>query len=175
MKWILCLLAALTVTAQAGACGIERWAVKSLTDPAARSVNFTPTAATVAELNALPELSVSGSTQRLPAERRTYRITATLVKFKLEADQDIHLILSGGGKTMIAEMPLVSCTYGAQHRYAMLRARQRLEAAYGAVTGSWRYVNQTVTVTGVLFFDVKHGQSGVADNGVELHPVVGFR
>jgi hypothetical protein len=28
---------------------------------------------------------------------------------------------------------------------------------------------------GVRFFDVNHGQSGVADNAVELHPVYGFK
>jgi hypothetical protein len=29
-------------------------------------------------------------------------------------------------------------------------------------------------VTGVLFFDVPHGQTGVAPNAVELHPVIGI-
>ncbi len=29
-----------------------------------------------------------------------------------------------------------------------------------------------VTVEGVGFFDFLHGQTGVADNGVELHPVL---
>jgi hypothetical protein len=27
-------------------------------------------------------------------------------------------------------------------------------------------------MTGVLFFDKLHGQTGVAGNGVELHPVI---
>jgi hypothetical protein len=29
-------------------------------------------------------------------------------------------------------------------------------------------------VTGVAFFDFLHGQTGVAPNGIELHPVLGF-
>jgi hypothetical protein len=29
-------------------------------------------------------------------------------------------------------------------------------------------------VVGVAFFDYKHGQTGVAPNGIELHPVLGF-
>jgi hypothetical protein len=32
----------------------------------------------------------------------------------------------------------------------------------------------TATITGVGFFDFQHGQSGVAPNGIVLHPVVGF-
>jgi hypothetical protein len=29
-------------------------------------------------------------------------------------------------------------------------------------------------VTGVAFFDYLHGQTGVAPNGIELHPVLDF-
>jgi hypothetical protein len=31
------------------------------------------------------------------------------------------------------------------------------------------------TVTGVAFFDFFHGQSGVAPNAIELHPILAFR
>jgi hypothetical protein len=30
-------------------------------------------------------------------------------------------------------------------------------------------------VTGVVFWDYFHGQTGVAPNAVELHPILGFR
>lgn len=33
---------------------------------------------------------------------------------------------------------------------------------------------QRARVTGVAFFDFFHGQTGVAANGIELHPVLGF-
>jgi hypothetical protein len=32
-----------------------------------------------------------------------------------------------------------------------------------------------VFLTGVLFFDVPHNQTGVARNAVELHPVLAFK
>jgi len=35
--------------------------------------------------------------------------------------------------------------------------------------GSW------ASVTGVAFFDYDHGQTGVAPNAIELHPVLRFR
>jgi hypothetical protein len=31
------------------------------------------------------------------------------------------------------------------------------------------------TVIGVAFFDFKHGQTGVAPNAIELHPLLAFR
>jgi len=36
-------------------------------------------------------------------------------------------------------------------------------------------VCRRAVVTGVAFFDFKHGQTGVAPNGIELHPILGFR
>lgn len=159
-----------------GRCGVERWAVKTLRDPAADAVDLVPKRVTVAEMNTLPEPTLpDDNTTRLPSERQAFRVTALLVGYKLESDQDIHLVLAEGGKTMIAEMPSVHCDLGARGRYVMLVSRERLEAEYGPATVDWTYVRRRVTVTGVRFFDFKHGQTGVADNGVELHPVIGFK
>ena len=72
-------------------------------------------------------------------------------------------------------MPSVNCDQGARTRHAMSVARQKLEARYGPAGDQWTYVGRRATLTGVRFFDVKHGQAGVAANGVELHPVFGFR
>ena len=95
---------------------------------------------------------------------------------KREADSDYHLVLSEGGATMIAEMPLAACTTGAQHLYAMSTARAELERAVGGPVGeSWIHPGLRVRVTGVFFFDFPHGQSGHARNYAELHPVTAFR
>jgi hypothetical protein len=159
-----------------GRCGVERWAVKTLSDPNADAVDLVAKHATVAGMNALPAPTLpDDNSTRLPSERQAFRVTATLVKYKLESDQDVHLVLAQGGKTMIAEMPSVHCDSGARGRYAMLVARDRLEREYGTASDRWTYVGQAVTVTGVRFFDFMHGQSGVADNAVELHPVFGFK
>jgi phosphoglycolate phosphatase-like HAD superfamily hydrolase len=68
-------VAALTAVAAAPArrqaalrCGIERWNVKTLTDPAARSVNFTPRATTVDALRALGIARFGVLTGRVRAE-----------------------------------------------------------------------------------------------------------
>jgi hypothetical protein len=107
---------------------------------------------------------------------RVFGLQARLVGVKREPDSDYHLILSEGSATMIAEMPLTTCTSGAQHRYAMSMARAELERAVGGPVGeSWIHPNLRVRVAGVLFFDDPHGQSGHARNYSELHPVTGFR
>src|SRR5690348_1514066 len=77
-------------------CGVERWDVKTMTDPAAERVNLVPSSATVEHLAALPvPAEFSRDAERLPAEFQTYTVHATLLEFKEEADSDIHLVIVG--------------------------------------------------------------------------------
>jgi hypothetical protein len=66
---------------------------------------------------------------------------------------------------MIAESPLGPCDRSAtpkrRRQMAVARARVRLCAR--------------ASVTGVAFFDFNHGQTGVAPNAIELHPILAFR
>jgi len=156
-------------------CGVERWPVKTLADPGARRVDFTVRPATVRYLGSL-RANPGGQDSRGPLETRVFGVQARLVGVRREPDSDYHLIISEGGATMIAEMPLTACTSGAQHRYSVGTARAELERAVGGPVGeSWIHPNLRVRVAGVLFFDDPHGQSGHARNYAELHPVTGFR
>jgi hypothetical protein len=164
-----------TRTFHGAICGTERWPVKTLADPGARQVDFAVRPATVRYLGSL-RANPGGQDSRGPLESRVFGVQARLVAVRRESDSDYHLILTEGGATMIAEMPLTACTSGAQHRYAMSAARAELERAVGGLVGeSWIHPGLRVHITGVLFFDFPHGQSGHARNYVELHPVIGFR
>ena len=164
-----------TRTIRGATCGVERWPVKTLSDPGARQVDFAVRPATVRYLGSL-RANAGGQDSRGPLEARVFRVQARLVGVKREADSDYHLILSQGGATMIAEIPLAACTSGAQRRYAMSTARAELERAVGGPVGeSWIRSGLQVRVIGVLFFDLPHGQTGHARNYAELHPVTGFR
>src|SRR5436190_13672134 len=156
-------------------CGLERWPVKTLSDPQARELDYTLHSATVRYLGSLPALP-GGQDSRGPLETRTFAVQGRLVGVKREEDSDYHLVIAAGGASIIAEMPLVGCTAGAQHRYAMSAARATLERAVGGPVGSsWIHPRLQVRVVGVLFFDFPHGQFGHARNYAELHPVIGFR
>lgn len=121
---------------------------------------------------------MSGSTPRISGiETHTYRVRARLVAAKRELDRDIHLVIAAPatGQTMIVEFPAPSCTAGAQHRLAMTTALRRFLAACGTIPfGSYRLLGGTALITGVGFVDTVHGQRGVAPNGIELHPALGF-
>jgi hypothetical protein len=156
-------------------CGTARWDVKTLTDAASGSVDFTGRAATVEELTALPVPGpIKIHTPRYPAETATYRVSGRLVGFKLEADSDIHVVIAGtSGATMIVEIPDPSCIGTAKHG-EISQAHADFIRAFGQPLRQFNRPAGTpsLRVVGVLFFDVSHGQVGVAPNGVELHPVL---
>jgi hypothetical protein len=158
-------------------CGIERWAVKTLTDPGASRVNHRPTATTVGALTALPA-PIDPTDRIAPTETTVWRITATMTAFKQEADSDIHLAVEDSHRrTMIVEFPLTptcDATASTPDRAAMRQARAAIVAACGQPSASYRTISGQATITGVGFFDRIHGQRGVAPNGIELHPVLGF-
>ena len=161
-------------------CGAERWAVKTLSDPAAGTVNFTPQATTVDALRAIPAPpNIGFSAPRIAGvETTTFAVQAALVSAKHEDDEDFHLVIAEPGdlaKTMIVEFPDVGCSgaIGSAKRDEMAAARRDLIAACGAPPRSpFRRLTGSAMITGVGFFDVLHGQTGVAPNGIELHPVL---
>jgi hypothetical protein len=100
-------------------------------------------------------------------------VNATLKQYQKQADSDYHLLLVDGlGHQMIAEIPSPSCMSPSSPFYSgVLRARADFDARYSA-TSSLKTANVPVQITGVGFFDYLAGQTGVAPNGIELHPVI---
>ena len=164
------------------ACGEERWPVKTLSDKDAAQVNFTPVESSVAELRDLaPPPSLPPSSRIAPTELTVFTLTAQVVEMKFEEDRDIHLVIAQPGDasaTMITEFPDADQCSGAvasADAAEMRTARAALVAAFGQPSSSqFTHLTGTATLAGVGFFDFLHGQTGVAPNGVELHPVLGF-
>ena len=158
-----------------GSCGVERWSVKTGTDPDAHLVVISPAVPqTIAYLDSLtPPNPIPANSRVQPTETTTFVLNATLVQYKLESDSDYHLVLKDSqGNTMIAEIPDPACVgSGSPFAAAIANARAEFDAKYTAST-SFKTVNIPVQVTGVGFFDFAHGQTGVAPNAVELHPVL---
>ena len=147
---------------RAPACGVERWTVKTLQDrPRLLPVRDT----SIAFLTSRPAPS-SLPDARLPFERHIYCVRAAVTLVRPEDDSDLHVVIEDAqGRTMITEAPLPACA----PRATALR-RKQMGTARAVVRVCARGV-----ITGVAFFDFQHGQTGVAPNGIELHPVLGFR
>ena len=154
-----------------GSCGSERWNVKTGTDSQASGVSLLPQPSTIATLTGLSGAG-GGSSHETPTETTIWELKdVTLSMMKLESDSDYHMVLSDGSSTMIAEIPYPDCASGSTWSCFITHARSTIDAKF-SVSSSPQYPAQTVTVRGVGFFDFIHGQTGVAPNGIELHPVL---
>jgi len=159
------------------ACGVERWPVKILADSMASRVSLIPRATTVRALRRLrPPDSLPQKARNRPVETTTYRVRARLVGSKFEEDSDFHLVIADPrvGGSMIVEFPASDCL-GTRAHDRIVGARQALKEACGdlpdTVGALWTLTGKA-TLTGVAYFDPIHGQGGVAQNGIELHPVL---
>lgn len=158
-------------------CGTERWSVKTATDDDRHRVNTTPRDVSIRYLRARHTPAVRPQTSRVaPVELTTYRVHARLVEYVREADGDYHLVLADrAGRTMIAEIPSPSCVARiSPFKVAIRTARASIDAHF-AVTTDFKPANRRVIVRGIGFFDYFHGQTGMAPNDLELHPVTGLR
>jgi hypothetical protein len=173
--------------------GSYRWDVKTLTDTRAGKVNFKLAdvkSTTVALLrDDDPVTAITPSTARRPDELTVYKLTARLVKAKIEfsgtnGDEDIHLVIAEPGKPklmMVAEFPKGRCIpeSNSKKAKAMDKARAAFIKACGTPPlGHFKTLHGTATITGVGFFDVKHngtGPDGAAPHFREIHPVLSFQ
>ncbi len=156
-------------------CGVERWSVKTGTDPDAGLVNLnSPTATTIASLSSIATPGPLPDNQRVqPTETTIWVLNATLTKFVLAYDSDYHMVLTdAAGRTVIAEIPSPNCVGpGSPLAAGIAHARAQFDAMFTATT-AFQTVNIPVQITGVGFFDYLEGQEGLAPNGIELHPII---
>lgn len=161
--------------APATQCGVDRWPVKTGGDALAGAVVTTsaiPSAVAVMSAIAVPQ-PLPRETRAMPVETSVYVVDATLVKYRITEDSDYHLVLAdSSGRTMIAELPHPDCvTATSPFKAAISGARAAFNTRLRA-TSTFKSTSIPVRVHGVGFFDTIHGQTGVAPNGIELHPVL---
>jgi hypothetical protein len=142
------------------ACGVERWKVKTLQDrPRLLRAHTIPIVQLISHERPTP---LPGT--RLPFERHIWSVDAAVTLVRHEPDGDLHVVLEAGADQMIAESPSSECMRGATsyRRRQMREARAKLRLCSHA------------RVLGVAFFDFKHGQTGLAPNAIELHPILDY-
>lgn len=156
-------------------CGVERWSVKTGTDPDAGLVNLaSPSATTIATMRGWPAPSPIPSNSRVsPYETTQWEVYATLTKFKSEGDSDYHVVLTdASGNTLVGEIAKPDCVgFGSPFASGIANARTQFDGVF-TPDGFFQVVSVPVRVRGVGMFDFLHGQTGMAPNGIEIHPIL---
>jgi hypothetical protein len=167
-------IAGITVTVASPTCGVERWSIKVGTDPEASQVDTSKaTPVTISDMRSWPAPSPTPPTTRVaPYEKTVWLINGTMTVYKKEDDVDYHIVVQdGSGNTMVTEIPCPCCAVGSPFQSMISNARQTFDSKFTATT-SFLTANVPVRIKGVGFFDFVHGQTGVAPNGIEIHPIL---
>jgi hypothetical protein len=174
-RLLLAVLLLVVPTSLFAQCGVERWSVKTGTDADVGLVHLTSSSNTTIAAMRTPAAPspIPANNRVAPLETTQWIINATLTLYKLESDSDYHLVLQdANGLTMIGEIPSPTCVgSGSPFLSGITNARNEFNARFTATT-SFQTANIPVKVTGVGMFDFLHGQTGVAPNGIELHPIL---
>ncbi len=176
----------LASTSLALACGEERWSVKVGSDQDVSHVAGTVSPSTIAALTNLPRPQNPNhrpNNRFAPTEITPVAISGILVVIKPEDDQDYHLVIVDPGNLdlqnkahrMIIESPDPSCAAGSRFAAQIAAVRQAIEAHFNGPITRKLHVQMPVRVMGVPFYDPLHGQEGVAQNGIELHPILAIQ
>jgi hypothetical protein len=154
---------------------VERWSIKTGTDSGASAINLgTYISSTVYNFyQSTRPATVPSNSRVAPRETNQYRLSGTLTKYKLETDSDYHLVIvDSSGRTLVIEIPSPNCVgAGSPFGPGISNARKQFNARFTATT-SFKTTSTPVTVTGIGFWDFLHGQTGMAPNGIEVHPVL---
>jgi hypothetical protein len=161
-------------------CGVERWSVKTGSDPDAALVDLTSaTPTSIASLRTFPYPNSMPSNGRVaPAETTQWVIHGTLTKYKIEDDSDYHLVVQdGAGVTMVTESVFpgdspACVSTSSPFLPGMAITRCEMDSALPLATGSFQTVSVPVRIVGVGMFDFSHGQTGAAPNQIEIHPII---
>ena len=171
-----------SATAQPLGCAGLRTPVKVLGDGGAGFVRE-PEAGTVFGLLAAPRPDgITNATSRfVPFEARVVEVTATLVGFRRTPGGGIDLTISqvGGGPTMLASFPGLSCMTGTadDDKGLIGAARNALQFECGNPpdSGAFKPLGGKAKLRGVPFWGTKRtDQYAGAVSGIELGPVLGF-
>jgi hypothetical protein len=174
-SWFGFLVLAIIVSVDAsGQCGVERWSIKVGKDSGAFSINQSSyISSTIYNFHQSAKPASLPCCSRLsPRETTQYQLSGTLIKYNKQTDKDYHLVIKdGAGRTMIIEIADPNCASGSAFGTGISRARSQFDARFVA-TSTMKTTSTPVTVRGIGFWDYIHGQTGVAPNGIEIHPVL---
>ena len=157
-----------------------RWAIKSLSDPDRRQIDFDAIHTTVARMRAFerPDLRVRPDTARIsPEEMQTYLVRARVLRAKREPDGDIILVVSPPvhrRQTIVFEFGNPRCVTSQFRRAQIGEARRAVLADCGRLDTDFTALRGRVRVRGVGFWDRRSSEPFSAPNQFQLWPVLGI-
>ena len=155
--------------------GDELWEQKVLIDDSAVRIRKTPQVTTIVDLININTEDEQRTKEhpRLSFEYQEVTVKNVLIRKVIrEDDNDYHLVIQDrAGNHMIAEIADPKCDDAKRSQFIdqFSDVRQKMDD-YGET-----FLQYEFNITGVLFRDRSHGQTGKSDNNLEIHPVLKLR
>jgi len=178
----------------------ERWPVKVGADSGALDISIDPQNAASTTVTAmrqkprptgLPNKQYSGQFEQSihasradSTESTQYQISGWILGAKWEdspqtGDDDFHIVISDNPQdrtnTMVVEIPNPRYVPDSSPFAGLIgQVRQQFSQKVGNLTEKMNWFAQPIhaAISGIGFWDYSHGQTGVAPNAIELHPVL---
>ena len=159
----------------------KRWSIKTLSDKDTTLVHFKKVINSSVHEQVNIKRPVGMLTKRDATETTVYSLDCYILGFKSQKDTDIHVIIKDTktNETMVAEIvdntsPIIKHT--SRHK-ELKKIRKWFLKHIGNPKQSFTMFKtpKLVTITGVGFWDVEHGQKGMAANGREIHPILSMK
>jgi hypothetical protein len=157
-------------------CGRERWDVKTLKDADTSSIDFAhPKEVTVDQLTRMRAFQPTEYMVRQWFEHSHFVVKALLYGYSENRDREFVLYLRDpvSNRTMVSEIPDPDCPEVAVTSRAMLygAARQWVRDHVGRPTEKLA-TPLTVRISGIGMYSRLSNQTGMSENGLEIHPVL---
>jgi hypothetical protein len=164
-------------------CGTERSDVKHLSDAEAKNINYKPVYCSLDSFLLFDNMIIPASFshkhfKRFPSEMQCYTVPCYIKFWQKEQDNDYHLVCcdSNYKNKFIAEVPSPECSESIRSGYAAnyKSCRDLLDSLFPLMYNFKHYNKFKIKffLTGILYHDYVHGQTGHAPKGLELHPVL---
>ena len=150
--------------------------MRALTDPDRGLVKLKPRATTIAAVSRLAAPNPVPTRRRTAFQRQAWEVVAQIVKFRLDPDGFVELVLFDGGAYIRAGMPPPEClTKASRARRTVAAVRARFAATCGQPRPDWQDLGAIGYVSGVGFWSPRRLPHEAAPNGAELQPVTSLR
>lgn len=150
--------------------------MRALSDPDRRLVKLHPRNTTIAKINRLTPPNPVPTRRTTAFQRHAWDVVAQIVRFRLDQDGWIELVLFDGGAYVRAGMPPLGClTDASRGRRLVAATRARFVATCGKARPESQDLGAVGYVTGVGFWSRQRPPHEAAVNGAELQPVTGLR
>jgi hypothetical protein len=149
--------------------------MKTFSDVQRRQVDVSPESTTLHDILARRGPGRAITRRATPFQLQNWGVYAQIVKYRLDPNGSVRLVLYDNNSYMNAVIPSPACLSKTSRNRADIEAAWHLFVTKcGKPDATWQSFGGILLVRGIGYWSNKEPLRGTAPNGAELHPVTGL-